>query len=131
MGKHVMAVDMACNDPDNGDFVGRVCQISLSDGRPDLTAKAWTIMSYRGCPKLREEPNTLMLSGKSWPFIRRQSWHGNWCWDRYVMETSNVTEFLKWLHARDLFVCEGGWSDLYDAWNTSGPLVLPDRWWVA
>lgn len=128
----LVSIHMACNNPDNGDFAGRVCQIALPDEAIQLTARAWNIMSYRGCPKLREQQHgNFVLSGKRWSYVRRRSWVGNWCWDGYAMIATQATEFMVWLHKRDLFQCEGGWSDLCEAWDKPAPLVLPEKWWVA
>jgi hypothetical protein len=127
---------MACNDPDNGDFTGRVCQISLPDSMLYLTARAWSITSMRGCPKLNDNWQSVgtpefRFAGKRWPFFKRRSWVGNWCWDSFSMTTDTATEFLIWLHRRDLFQCEGGWTEMADAWEKPAPLVLPEQWWVS
>lgn len=131
MSDQLVSIHMACNNPDNGDFVGRVCQIELPDGALELTAKAWNITSMRGCPKLRENGNYMIFAGKVWPFVRRRSWVGNWCWDGYTMTESVATGFMVWLHSRGLFHCEGGWLELCEAWDQPAPLVLPDKWWRA
>ena len=127
----LVSIHMACNDPDNGDFAGRVCQIALPDGALDLTARAWDLLSIRGCPRLRDEDGAFVLAGKRWPFVRRKSWIGNWCWDGYAMTPAKATEFLVWLHRRSLFHCEGGWIELADAWDREPPLSLPEGWWRA
>lgn len=120
----LVSIHMACNDPANGNFVGRVSQIEVASGMLELTARAWS-----PCPKLREEDRTFILAGKRWPFVRRQSWVGNWCWDGYALTRADATDFLVWLHRRNLFTCEGGWVELCDAWETEPPLRLPAEWW--
>lgn len=128
--RELVSIHMACNDPDNGDFVGRVCQIALGNDALELTAKAWGILSYRGCPKLRDEASVFFLAGKRWPFVQRKSWLGNWCWDGYALKPDIATAFMVWLHRRGLFKCEGGWVELCEAWDAPAPLALPDKWWV-
>ena len=130
-GERALSIHMACNDPDNGDFTGRVCQIALDDSMLDLTAKAWMITSMRRCPRLVDHGSYFALSGKRWPFLRYHSWAGNWCWDAYVVKADIATQFLVWLHKRGLFQCEGGWVELCEAWDRPAPLVLPDKWWTA
>lgn len=127
----LVSIHMACNDPENGDFVGRVCQMDIASGCLELTARAWNILSFRRCPKLREESRVFFLAGKRWSFVRRKSWIGNWCWDGYAVEPAVATAFLTWLHGRDLYQCEGGWVETAEAWDRPAPLVLPERWWVA
>lgn len=133
MSVPLVSISMACNDPDNGDFAGRVAQISLEHEALQLTAKAWGITSLRGCPKLREDTalgkRAFYLAGKPWQFERSKAWVGNWCWDAYALAAPVATEFLIWLHRRALFQCEGGWVELCEAWDKPAPLALPVEWW--
>ena len=129
----LISIHMACNNPDNGDFAGRVAQISLDNECLQFTARAWTITSLRRCPKLREDTErgkrVFYFAGKPWQFERRNSWIGNWCWDGYAVTVPVAEAFLAWLRKRDLFQCEGGWCELTEAWDAPGPLVLPVEWW--
>ena len=118
---------MACNDPDNGSFVGRVCQIHLPDGALELTADAWNIVSFGGCPKLRiiqnmSRPVGIVLAGKSWPIRRTIYGYGNWCWNGYVMGLETAADFLVWLHGRRLFSADGAWIGPFGAWECDAPL---------
>jgi hypothetical protein len=125
---YIIRIDMACNDPDNGLFAGRVCQIALPDGLLELTANAWGVLSFRGCPKLVEKGSAIRLAGKQWPIIRSEEWVGNWCWNGYWMRDQAARQFLVWLHARGLFHCEAGELRLSNAWDQPLPLDLePDR----
>lgn len=124
-------ISMACNDPDSGNFAGYVSQISLPDSMLHLTAIAWGITTFRGCPQLREIPGHFVLSGKRWPFIHRRDWVGNWCWNSYTVDHDTATKFLTWLHRKDTFHCEGGWLELAAAWDGPTPLRLPEKWWDA
>ena len=45
------------------------------------------------------------------------------------MTAPDATRFLSWLHARNLFKCEGGWVELCEAWDRPAPLDLPTGWW--
>ena len=129
--RELISIHFACNNPDNGDFAGQVCQIALPDGALDLTARAWRITSFRGCPKLRDGMDSFVLAGKRWPVIRRKFWVGNWCWDSFTLTSDKATAFMVWLHGRALFQCEGGWSELCDAWDRPPPLNFPEKWWKA
>ncbi len=124
-------IDMACNNPDNGNFVGCVAQIQLPNGALELTAKAWNITSFHRCPKLDESRSKIVLSGKAWPIVRSIDWFGNWCWNAYWFDSLVALRFLRWLHARNLFMLEGGWSDLCELWqNPSVPITLDEAWRV-
>ncbi len=131
----MVQIHMACNNPDNGDFAGRVAQIDVQSGALELTARGWSITSFRGCPKHREDTSrgrhVIYLAGKPFQYHARKSWIGNWCWDGYSFTAHVATNFLVWLHRRALFRCEGGWVELCEAWDKPAPLVLPDEWWKA
>jgi hypothetical protein len=120
-------IDLACNDPDNGIFAGRLCQVNV--GRLlDLTARNWSITSFRGCPSLREGRDVIAVSGKRWPIVRSEEWVGNWCWNGYWMREQVARQFLVWLHGTGRFQCEGGDSDWASAWDEPSPLPLePDK----
>jgi hypothetical protein len=132
----LIRIDMACNDPDNGLFAGRVAMIHLPDQLLELTANEWNILSFRGCPRLREEPGAIILSGKRWPIVRAKEWYGNWCWNAYWMQPQAAKQFLVWLHGRGLFHCETGetWAcelwDLADVFNPDATFGdCPVSWW--
>ena len=125
----LVCIDFACNDPDNGALAGRVAQISVAGGALELTAKGWSLLSFRGCPKIREDGSKIVLAGKPWTWVRSKSWVGNWCWEGYAFEPETATAFLVWLHWRGLFKCEGGWVELCEAWDGPARLALPEQWW--
>lgn len=125
-------IDFACNDPDNGNFAGRVCMIHLPNGALELTANAWGITSFRGCPKFGYALNAdIRLSGRQWPTTDRKCWYGNWCWDAHWFEAAVAHEFLEWVRHRGMFHCEGGLVTLCDAWEAPEPLpkgIFSDVW---
>lgn len=128
MHSPLIRIDFACNDPNNGAFAGRVAQIHLPDQLLELTANAWNILSFNGCPRLREDGNWIVLSGKRWPTVRVKEWYGNWCWNAYWMHDQVARQFLVWLHGRRLFHCECGETRLFNLWKRDEPLDLePER----
>jgi hypothetical protein len=123
-------VDIACNNPDNGLFWGRVAQIALPDQLLELTAKQWRITTPRGCPTMSEITNAagrlvaIKLAGKHWPVTRSREWYGNWCWNAYWMTDQTARQFFVWLHGRRLFNCETGETRLFNCWKAPDQLPL-------
>lgn len=88
-------IDFACNDPDNGNFAGKVWQAAIS------------VPSKRG-PSDQIELETQFVEGQSFtivegqirmhrirvPFESRVYWLGNWCWDGFWLERAEAKRLL-------------------------------------
>ena len=126
-----VAIMFACNDPDNGMPAHTVCQINLMLGGEialDLTARNWRLTTQRGCPAFREQAGAIRVAGKRWEILRAREWVGNWCWNEYLFADQVARLFLVWLHGTGKFDCEGGFSELFNAWRQPAPLPLfPER----
>lgn len=120
--RKLIRIDFACNDPDNGCFVGRVCQIQLAGEVLELEAAQWTGLSFRGCPTIGFGQRAVTVSGRTWPTVRRTRWYGNWCWDAVWMLHPDALQFLAWLHGRRQWRASVGLEALMDAWRDEAPL---------
>ena len=116
-----LRIDFACNDPDSGNFRGRVPQISIPAVDAELTAGRWDLISDRGLPLLRKLPGEIILSGKKWPVTGRRCFVGNWCWDAWFFRPPIAWAFLAWLHRRKLYKCEGGEVWFCELWDRQEP----------
>lgn len=121
-----VTIDLCCNDPDNGMFAGRVCQIALGDGLFSAYASSWNITSFRGCPRLRQIPGAIVLAGKAWPIRGRCEWHGNWCWNRYFLSDVVGARFMSWLHGRKLFEVDEAETRLFNLWQLDQSFTADD-----
>jgi hypothetical protein len=122
---NTIRIDFACNDPDNGNFAGRVAQIHVGDAL-ELVARNWNILSFNGCPRFRVDRRFIVLSGKRWPIVQSVDWYGNWCWNAYWFEPDVAADFLVWLRGRDLFQCEGGDVIACDSWERNEREMMRD-----
>jgi hypothetical protein len=104
-----VAVDFACNDPDNGSFAGKAGVASVFGN--DLELDPFGGVAF--------------TEGTGWIRIHRRKfrcrgsrhWVGNWCWNRYFFARSEYRRLIRTL-AEHGWRCTGGlarWSDAYDA----------------
>lgn len=110
-------LDFACNNPDNGDFAGRVSAIHLPEGALELTSRNWAITSFRGCPKFDEVGSAIRFLRRLWRFAGTVNWAGNWCWNAYWFPLNDAAELLFQARASGLFRCEGGWCSVCEPWE--------------
>lgn len=108
-----VAIDLACNDPDNGNFAGVIEAVNFyAEGElVELSLNAGKPMA------LRWGGAVIFVRGKRWPILGIKGWMGNWCWDRVWMREDVAIAFLVWLQRSRKYGCECAPCDLFDAWN--------------
>ncbi len=117
----MIALDVCCNDPDNGLFAHKAERLQL--GICEFEARRDPAPRF----VLLDNKTKFRLAGKVWPIDRSKDWYGNWCWNRYVIWERGKTpgwwmvDFLKWLRGRELYDMDTGTSDLYRWWRLEGP----------
>lgn len=97
-----IAVDICCNDPDNGIFDYRAPAIQI-----DMIG-----------PRMREIDCGIAISNKHWPVLRSEYGVGNWCWNRYWMDVDSAVAFFAWLHGQRRFDVEQAEERLFAAWKS-------------
>lgn len=110
-----IAIDIACNDPDNGLFAGRAAAIQLPVTGDTLMELAASDMAG---PRMREEDGHIVISNRKWPIVASKDWVGNWVWNRYWMELDVAVAFIAWVHSRRRFSVEQAEERLYNAWQS-------------
>jgi len=114
-----MLLHVACNDPDNGQFIGRAPQLSI---KSEITFMAH---NWEGS-RFREADDAIFLAGKRWPTCGAKDWVGNWCWNAYTLSDGTrtqrwwLTDFIIWLRGRDLYHMDMGPSPLFNWFNKDG-----------
>lgn len=114
-------IEVACNDPDNGNFAGRAEQTQIGDQFVELEAKR------EPAPRFVETPRGFRLAGKNWTTYGGKDWFGNWCWNGYWMTIPDAVAFLAWLHQRDLYDLTTGESRIFSRWKWREPFHDNDR----
>lgn len=116
-----IAIDIACNDPDNGLFDGRIAGIELAHRCLSLQPRVW-----KREPRMRVTDTHLVVSNKKFPIIDWQEWLGNWCWNRYWVTLDTAADFFTWLHAKNTFSVDMGDTELFHLWKADGPFARDD-----
>ena len=119
MGRRIR-IDFACNDPDNGAFIGRAVRASWgpSDCQCELAADDW----FRGFAFTVLDDHSIRLHRRKFPFVRRHVWVGNWCWDSFLFERSVGVKLIQTMRSSGLWHCEGGPTRLFDWFNAPGEM---------
>src|SRR5579863_1112972 len=113
-GVMLIRVDFACNDPDNGDFAGRVSAVTWRGTGHEGIELAY---DYFGAGlKFTVERNRLRILRRWYPFERTKAWYGNWCWDAYWFKPAVAKSMLRHFRASGKFQCDGGRALLCDWW---------------
>lgn len=82
----LVAIDFACNDPDNGLFAGFVGSASYGDAEIEAP-------SLRGF-RFTEVDGGIRLHGRVFRTEGSVGWLGNWCWNRYWFTRSEAKRLL-------------------------------------
>jgi hypothetical protein len=120
----LIEINLCCNDPTSGRFLGRVCIITVPVLDLEIEALRWGGLSTNDCPKMALPPKAesfrrFRLAGKFWDVSRYAAWTGNLAWNSVWMPEDRAVDFLCWLHGRRLFQCVMGRSSLYSLWQSN------------
>lgn len=110
MKKHAW-VHFGCNDPDNGDFAGKVwmaayneCEIETDFGNP---------------VKFTAGDDFIQIHRRKFRIVGRSYWVGNWCWDAFKLPRSEAKRLIGTMR-KNRWRCTHGPAALYDWWNCEG-----------
>lgn len=109
-----VAIDIACNDPDNGLFDYRAGMITLGDDI-ELESDNW-IDGYR----FVDLGDAIRLHRRKFKIVASKGWIGNWCWNRYWMERAEAKRFVLMLRTSGRWRCTSGPSRWYEWFNREG-----------
>jgi hypothetical protein len=108
----LLFVDFACNDPDNGNFLGECTAVHLPQGAMELTN------GYIGRGnKIDFSNGTLSFSRLKLPHRGHKSWVGNWCWDGCWLTLADTLKLLTYIKSLNGWSCDGGWCAICDPWE--------------
>lgn len=117
-----LRVSFACNNPDNGDFVGRATAANAESlyrvGHHPWDAELVHDDWGRGCRlTVDDKLMKLRIHGVWFPFKARRSWFGNWCWEAFEFERGTGKRLLMLMRERGPWHCEAGASTFFRWWN--------------
>lgn len=108
-------IDFACNDPDCGDFAGRVLRIDYRGN--ELEADDWdkgyafTVDAQR---------NRVRIHRRWYQAQSYKPWYGNWCWDAYWFKPREAKRLLRNLRASGRWSCTSGMVRFSEWFDSSG-----------
>lgn len=106
--KALAAIDFACNDHDNGLFLGRALGATLGD--IEIDPPVWN--GYR----FSENPTAIRIHRLQFEIVRSKAWVGNWCWNRYVLRRDEMKRLLMCMRRNGWRVTCGP-ARFYAWWN--------------
>jgi hypothetical protein len=121
--KRKARICFACNDPDNGNFIGVSESIEFSFGLYG------TIILAGGRCVTKEDNGALQISRLRVPAIYYTTWYGNWCWDSCVVSFRNAVKVLNYLAKKQDWHCEEAPDWIYEAVNTKAAINPLDARW--
>ena len=102
------AIDFACNDPDNGEFAGKVWRAEVDDNEieaPGHRPVAFTVTR-----------DGFRIHRKEFEVVRSKDWLGNWCWNRYWLKPEEHERLIEHLRMSS-WRCSCGESAFKDRFN--------------
>lgn len=123
--KRLIAVDFACNDPDDGSFAGKVGMASAHGAEIELdpfggvsyTDMLATFFTHDGGDtQFTVTGSTIRLHRREFRFNGSADWVGNWCWNRYWFDPKEYRRLVRTL-ACNGWKCTAGlarWGDAFE-----------------
>lgn len=99
----LIRIDFACNNPDNGDFEGRVEMIAYR-GEDGLLL---TIQTRKGAA-FTVDDRWVRLHRRVVLYRCRKVWHGNWAWDAFWLTPFEAKRLLRAVRASEKWTVDGG-----------------------
>jgi hypothetical protein len=125
----MILVSFCCNNPDNGNALGRVVGIEIHGADVDIELES---RDDRGSAfvQLDTPPRGansrcdggVRIAGKSFGCYGYKTWFGNWCWDAARMAAVDVLGMVKFLRDRG-WSCTSAEEEFYDAFKEGEDLT--------
>jgi len=107
---------LACNDPDNGEWRGRFREVNITFGLRDALDDSVELEAPYAF-KVREQDGVLVIRGKRYPYRRRKSWFGNWCWDMWILDRRDIKRLVRDLRSTGRWSCTTGPTRWFEWFN--------------
>ena len=120
-------VDFACNDPYNGNFVGKFHMMSVRAGEDDIDFEGPWNQSEGITFRIAEDHAYVgRLKVPIWSY---REWVGNWCWNSITVSWDEALKIINYLGKSKT----GGWhmsegpTELFEAFNERQE-ITPMEW---
>lgn len=113
----IVPVDICCNHPDNGLFIGRAPSIHVGDIRLGCRTWDWS-------PKFTEGNGWIRIGGMKITCLGSKYGVGNWCWNRYACDGAEVERLINWSRFRKWFDIEEADEEIFNDFKAGKPLRI-------
>jgi hypothetical protein len=103
-------LQLCCNDPDNGNFTGRVSAVEAHGLK--LASRTWD-----WGPKLTVGDGFIRIGGMKLRGGLAKSSYGNWCWNAYRVESDDLMKLINWPKFREWFDVEEAPERVFTAYR--------------
>lgn len=122
-----ITLNFACNDPDNGNFIGRFDRMELSAGDLfiEFEGGAESIIEFNF--PIRGGYGKVKIGDREWPALAYTEWYGNWCWNAARFTWVEALEIVNYLGSLGWWRMTDGPSTLFEAFNERSE-ITPLEW---
>lgn len=108
-------VAVACNNPDNGLFDGRVTGITFRFPQGSVDFDHDDILRGQSFKVEDRQGVGVMVFGHArFPFVGSREWVGNWCVNEYVMKRPAGLRLLHYINRHNDWTMSGGDTRIFD-----------------
>lgn len=122
-----ITLNFACNNPDNGVFVGRFDRMDLDAGdlHMEFEGGAESIIAFDF--PIRGGYGTVKIGDREWTSLAYREWYGNWCWNAALFTWVEALEIVNYLGGSGWWRMTEGPCELFDAYNARHE-ITPLEW---
>ncbi len=130
MSEPQVEIMLAVNDPDNGNFTGKIEKVEFIIRAKDWTPAAleldnqfWPPATVVFKPPFKKHKRTYVKIGRrKYPIDGYGTWVGNWCWNVVVVSpywAAKIANYLMEMKVDDEYkwAVESGWTELFEKWQ--------------
>jgi len=111
-----ITLNFACNNPDNGEFIGDFDRLDLSAGDLYMEFEGSDTTVLFDFP-VRGGYGTVKVGGKEWTSLAYTEWYGNWCWNAASFTWVEALEIINYLGRVHGWRMTEGPCELFEAYN--------------
>ncbi len=120
----ISRICICCNDPDNGQSLGRSDFIEIDFNNDSLLS--CRLQGGRIVTKLHPNGTEVRIGGLKIPSRNYGFWHGNWCWDSFTTTLPEAIKIFNYLACRVNWHCEESIEEIFTAFNERKEITVED-----
>ena len=127
--RQVMAitVSFACNDPNNGNFLGRFDRLEVDAGELHIELEGERTVEVDFDFPILGGGGKVQVGRFKIPGLAYKDWYGNWCWNAASFTWVEALRIINYLGSLKGWRMTEGPSDLFEAFNERQE-ITPMEW---